>query len=79
MFEGKKFTFVSRWLKRKDLKEDHVCQSCPLQKGTFTIKPGSWVEHLNTILAPKDANMNEPFFKSSGFEGGRGGDVEASN
>ena len=29
---------------------------------------------MNTILAPKDANMNEPFFKSSYvLRGGRGG------
>lgn len=46
------------------------------------MKSGTWVGHLNTILAQKGGNLNKPIFKRSnaiGLPGKWGGGVEASN
>lgn len=36
----------------------------------LTIKFGTWVEHLSTILVPKDRNLNKAIVKGSNAGGG---------
>ena len=78
VFKGKEFTFTSKWLRWKGIKESHSHWSCLNKEIDLEIQ--HLVIHLSTILDHGGRNFNKPILKSLRTSGvHRSKDVEASN